>query len=131
MKESEKILFDLLKEVREDQKKDSKKIAKTETCVDKMKDDLEEVKVETAANTRHMGKHMYRTDLLEKLYTDSIKRIELLEEDSKKKDSEIQDLKTEKAVNIKSKAWVKDNIKWLLTTATLVVGIVSKVMGLW
>ena len=138
MKESEKILYDLLKEVREDQKKNSENITRTVSSVERMESDLESVKTETTANTKHMGEHMRRTDGVERsvnmltdLHKDNQKRIELLEGDSKKKDKLIQDLKIKEAVEKNTKSWLKDNIKWILGIVATIVTIVSKIMGLW
>lgn len=125
------IVYDLLKEVRDDQKEDSKKIEKTATHVEGIQEELKEVKKETALNTKHMGEHMARTEIAERglqiltdLHLDNQKRIELLEEDVKKKE-------VEKEAKKQFKNILKNDLKYWLTIATLVVGLATKLMGLW
>lgn len=152
MDENQKIIYDLLKEVRGDQKKDSKKLERVDTSVSEMqqqqkhmRQDLEAVKDETSTNTRHMGEHMARTEIAEQglkilteLHVDNQKRIELLEADSKKKDAIIAEMKQTKAVenavaegksDLKQK--FKDNLKWIIGIGAGITTIITKWLGLW
>jgi hypothetical protein len=152
MDENQKIIYDLLKEVRGDQKKDSKRIERVDTCVSEMqlqqkqmRNDIEDVKKETSTNTRHMGEHMARTEIAEQglklltdLHMDNQKRIELLEADSKKKDEVIAHLKEKDKIedavaktesSVKQK--IKDNIKWIIGIGAGITTIVTKWLGLW
>jgi len=138
MDDDQKIIYDLLTEVRNDQKKDSKRIQKTETCVSNMQGELAEVKRETKLNTKHMGEHMNRTALTEEsnrllreLHQDNQKRIEALEDSDKKKAEEISSLKEAKQVDEKVKHWFKDNLKYWLAITSLTVGLITKAIGLW
>ena len=134
MDENQKLVYDLLKEVRADQKTDSKKISATEACVSSIKDKLEEVERNTDENTKGLQKHMSRTEIAEKgldiltdLHKDNQDRIKNLEEDSKKKAELLNNLRVEK----EAKKWLKDNLKYWLAIAVLVAGLISKMTGLW
>lgn len=152
MDENQKIIYDLLKEVRGDQKKDSQRIERVDVSISEMqiqqkqmRHDLEDVKHETTTNTRHMGEHMARTELAEQglkmltdLHKDNQKRIEMLETDAKKKDQAIieiqrkRDLKEASDKGAKNfKNTIKKNITWIITVVAALVGVISKLMGLW
>ena len=148
MDESQKIIYDLLKDVREDQKKDSKKIHDTAERVAGLEPRVAKIEEETEKNRVGLDKHMSRTEIAEEglailkdLHADNQKRIkaneqriQMLEDDNKKKDKEILDLKTQKQVDESVKTTLKDmkeNWKYWLTIASLTVGLITKVLGLW
>lgn len=127
MDKYQKLIYDLLQEVREDQKEDSAKIAETAICVSDMKPRLERVENKTDINTKNLGEHMSRTDIAEEsigmlkdLYEDNQKRIAALEDDNKKKIAKEE-----------AKSWLKKNLKYWLTIATIVAALASKIAGLW
>lgn len=131
MDESQKIILDLLQEVRREQKKDSEKILKTDLCVNhiksnvsELKKDLSKVKEETIVNTAHMGEHMTRTEVAEK-------NLELLKNLYKDNQKRIISLENKNKIDEKIKHWFKDNLKYWLTIGVLMVGLITKISGLW
>ena len=141
MDENQKIIYDLLTEVRQDQKKDSVSIAETKACVKHVQSKLDEVEKHVdrnsknlAKNTEDVAEHISRTELAERsikaltdLHQDNQKRIQNLEEDSKKKDKALEELGFDK----KARHWLKENLKYWLAIAVLVAGLISKIAGLW
>ena len=133
-----KVIYDLLNEVREDQKKDSEKLHKVDASISFIQSEVREIKEETKVNTKNLSEHMRRTDgvenmvsVLTSLHQDNQKRIESLEEDSKKKDQEISELKNKEKAERNLKQKIKDNIGWIIGIVAATVGIISKLKGLW
>lgn len=123
----EKMLYDLLKEVRDDQKKHGEilgkhgeELAKQSVCMKNVQKDVGEMKKTVAKNTEDVEKHIYRTDMLEELHKDNQTRISQNEE---------RIIKLEEPV--KAKQWFKENLKWVLTVAALSATLITKIMGLW
>lgn len=145
MDENQKIIYDLLKEMRADQKEQIRQLSShgeelihQKTSIEKIQSDSSEMKSDVRDLKDNMAEHMRRTDgveqmvvILQELHTDNQKRIEELEEDSKKKDEIIRELKTTNLVNTRVKTWIKDNIKWFVTIVATLVGIATKIIGLW
>jgi hypothetical protein len=67
--DNKEIIYDLVKEVREEQKL--------------MKEDVSEIKQVLTLNTFSLQEHMRRTDVLEKLYYSQSNRLDTLEEPQK------------------------------------------------
>ena len=83
MATSYKIVYDLLKEVREDQKKHGEELAKQSVWLESIKQDVQ-------TNTSDLSEHIKRTqlnedqiDILKKMQESTEKRIVILEEPSK------------------------------------------------
>jgi phage terminase large subunit-like protein len=74
-----KILLDLLKEVREDQKSHGKELAKQSAYLEDVDSNVKDLKVTVAKNTDDIFHHIRRTDLLEALHKDNQKKIEQTE----------------------------------------------------
>ena len=126
-----KIIYDLLKEMREDQKHQGKKqveqgeeLVKQRVCLDNVQGNIKKIHQDVAENKEDWRTHMKRTDVLEQLHQDNQRRIDELEVKSKKKDERIS--KLEKPAI--AKAWLKENLKWILTVSVLGAGLVSKLM---
>jgi chromosome segregation ATPase len=113
------LLFDLLKEVREDQKEHGKTLAKQSAYLEGIDSDVKELKPVVAKNTEDISHHIMRTDILEALHRDNQKRIE---------QSESRLNKLEEPV--KAKEWIKNHIVALLgvigTIATILAYFFSK-----
>lgn len=71
-----KMIYDLLKEVREDQKKHGEELIKQSVCLDGLEKNVDK-------NTKDLTYHIHRTDVLEGLYKTSEERITKLEEPEK------------------------------------------------
>lgn len=141
MDENQKIIYDLLTEVRRDQKKDSEKIAETQVCVTEVRNKLELVEqhVDRNAeslknNTASLDEHIARTEVAEKsleilkeLHKDNQKRIEMLEEKRVESDRALAELGFEK----RARTWLKENFKYWLAIAGLAATLISKMAGLW
>lgn len=66
-------LFELMQEIREEQKEQGKTLTKLEVTFAKMEGSVEK-------NTEDLEYHIKRTDILEELHRDNAKRIERLEQ---------------------------------------------------
>lgn len=108
------LLFDLLKEMREDQKLHGRELVKQSTVLESLDCDIKELKPVVAKNTQDIAEHMRRTDLLERLHLDNQKRIEI---------SESRLNKLEEPV--KAKEWFKKNIIALLSTVATIITILA------
>lgn len=103
------MIYDLLTEVRGD--------------VKEMKDDLGNVKINVAQNTSDLKHHIRRTDLLQDLHESNKKLI-------KANEKKIEELEEPH----KAKKWLKS--QWLTygslaAAAASILGLITKVMGLW
>jgi chromosome segregation ATPase len=108
------LLFDLLKEVREDQKDHGKTLAKQSAYLEGIDSDVKELKPIVAKNTNDISNHMMRTDLLEDLHKDNQKRIEL---------SEARLEKLEEPV--KAKEWIKSHLVAILGVLGTIASILA------
>lgn len=113
-----KIILDLLKEVREDQKKHGTELAKQSVYLEKMESDVSELKATVSRNTDDIAHHIRRTDLLQEMHNDnqaaikknaaeiaaSVARLDKLEEP------------------VKAKAWIKTH---LVTISAVVTALAS------
>ena len=131
---NEELLLELLKEVRDDTKgngeklsKQGEELARQSTCLESLEEDMKEVRTDLSKNTADVAEHVRRSNLLEVLHMDNQKRIETLETDVKKKDDRIKKLERPEI----AKAWVRENLKWLLTISGLTTSLVTKLLGLW
>jgi glutamate synthase domain-containing protein 1 len=129
-----KLIYDLLKEMREDQKQQGEKqseqgeeLVKQRVCLDNVRKDIKKIQEDVAENKEDWRTHMKRTDVLEQLHKDNQKRIEELEVQSKKKDERIRKLERP----VIAKAWLKENVKWVLTISALGAGLVTKILEWW
>lgn len=118
-----KIVFDLLKEVREDQKQHGIELAKQSTYLEKMDSDVKDLKTTVFKNTEDIAHHIKRTDILEKLHKDNESKIE-------------QDQKRLNALEepVKAKAWIKKNfinLASLLTAFSSLLALITKLKGFW
>lgn len=119
----EKIIYDLLKEVRADQKRHSEELAKQSSYLDKMDRDLERLKDVTEKNTKDIEEHIRRTDLLEDLHKLNEGKIEL-------NNQRLAILEEP----VKAKAWIKKNLLSLSSTAaalSAIAALIAKIKGLW
>jgi gas vesicle protein len=116
-----KIVFELLKEVREDQKKHGIELAKQSTLLDNVEGDLKELKTTVSRNTDDIAHHIRRTDLLQELHKDNenaiAKNAEQIEESAARLD------KLEEPV--KAKEWVKNNIITISAVVTALASIAA------
>lgn len=110
---SDKLMLDLLKEVRVDQKKQGEEQTKQGVCLNILQKDCSEMKTTIAKNTANLAEHMSRTVRLEEKDEDKQERLEKLEEGPK------------------AKAWFKKNIKNLLIILGAAATVISKIAGLW
>lgn len=106
-----KIILDLLKEVRDDQKKHGTELAKQSACLENMDADFKELKATVRENTDDIAHHIKRTDILEALHKDNQKKIDLNEERLDKLEEPI-----------KAKEWIK---KYMITISAVITALVS------
>ena len=104
-----KIIYDLLKEVREDQKKQGDELKEQSKCLVSVQGDLKY--------------HIRRTDILEKLHKDNQHKIELSE---KRIDKLEEPAKVNSYLSEKWKYWTAGIV--LIST---VVTLITKIKGLW
>lgn len=103
------IIFDLLKEVREEQKEQSKELASQSKCLIKMEASIER-------NTDDLKNHIKRTEQNEQMIELNIKRIEKLEEPERIKN------------------WIKNKYLFIgsfIATLLSITALISKIKGLW
>ena len=117
-KDDQKILFDLLKEVREDQKEHGKELAKQSAYLVSMDSDVKELKETVFVNTKDIAHHISRTDGLQTLHEDNKKRIDQADQMITMVQSRIDKLEEPK----KALAWVKAH---LVTIASILTAILS------
>jgi len=117
-KDDQKILFDLLKEVREDQKEHGKELAKQSAYLVSMDSDVKELKETVFVNTKDIAHHIARTDGLQTLHEDNKKRIDQADQMIVLVQSRIDKLEEPK----KALAWVKAH---LVTIASILTAILS------
>ncbi len=109
-----KIVFDLLKEVREDQKEHGKELAKQSADLQNLKSDVSDLKVNVSKNTDDVAHHIRRTDLLQTLHDENQKKVE---------DHNLRLEKLEEPV--KAKAWIKQHIVSISAIATALASIAA------
>ena len=104
-----KMLFELLKEVREDQKTHGMELAKQSAILDNLDNDVKDLKKTVARNTEDIAHHIRRTDGLQDLYDSNRTRIT---------DVETRVGKLEEPV--KAKAWIKSNLVSVISICTAI-----------
>jgi len=143
-----KTIYDLLKEVRDDQKEHNKEAQETREAlvkqgvsIENIKSDISEMKVVASRNTDNIEEHMQRTyqvevgqekmfTELERLHVDNLKRIEELQLAYVNVKERVNKLEEPQ----KAKAWLKKNylaIASILTATGSLVALASKVLGWW
>ena len=103
------MLFELLKEVREDQKKHGNELAKQSAILDNLDSDVREMKTTVSKNTEDIAHHIRRTDVLQALYDSNITRI-----------NEAEGRLDKLEEPVKAKAWVKDHMVSILSVLTAI-----------
>jgi len=116
-----KIVFELLKEVREDQKKHGIELAKQTADLDNLKQDVSELKEDVSRNTEDVAHHIRRTDLLQELHKDNQQAIE--KNELKIVESEARLDKLEEPV--KAKEWIKSHIVTISAVVTALASIAA------
>ena len=106
-----KIIFDLLKEVREDQKTQGQELAKQGAHIENMASDVNELKSSVSKNTEDIAHHIKRTDLLQALHDENQKKVD----DHQARLDELEG-------PIKAKEWIK---KHLVTISAIVTALAS------
>jgi len=109
-----KILFDLLKEVREDQKNHGRELSKQSAYLENLDSDVKELKVSVLQNTEDISHHIRRTDILQELHKDNQKRIANSEERLDKLEEPV-----------KARKWLKKNTKSVKVILSIVLITVS------
>jgi hypothetical protein len=112
-----KIVFELLKEVREDQKKHGTELAKQSAYLENMDSDVKQLKGEVAQNTKDLAHHIKRTDILETLHRDNQKKIELSE-------TRLENLEEP----VKAKEWLKKHVVTIVSVVTAIASIVALIL---
>ena len=125
-----KVIYGLLKEMREDQKthgeklaKHGEELAKQSICLKNLEEDVKDIKQDVSENKEDVAYHIKRTDILEALHKDNQEKI---------KYSDIRIKKLEEPV--KAKAWIKKNyltISSIIITTLSIVSLVTKFFGWW
>jgi hypothetical protein len=108
-----KIIFDLLKEVREDQKQQGQELAKQGAHIENMAADVCELKASVSKNTEDIAHHIKRTDLLQELHQENQAKIE-------KSEARLDKLEEP----VKAKEWIKQHI---ITISAIVTAVASAV----
>ena len=116
-----KIVFELLKEVREDQKQQGVELAKQSVCLENLDTNVKELKVTVNKNTDDIAHHIRRTDLLQELHQDNQDKIQesVVEIDA----SKIRLDKLEEPV--KARAWIKTHLVTISAVLTALVSIAA------
>lgn len=104
-----KMLFELLKEVREDQKTHGIELAKQSAILDNLDSDVKELKNTVRENTDDIAHHIRRTDELQALYSSNKFRIDDVEGRLEKLEEPV-----------KAKAWVKAHMVSIISVLTAV-----------
>lgn len=138
MSENQKIIYDLLKEVRKKQDEAAKELVQQSTCLGNLELDTKDMKKDIADLKDDMAHHIARTDgvehmvtILKDLHEDNKDKIEVLEKALKNETSIITELKNEHLVNNRVKSYFKKNIIWILSVISALIGIGTKIIGLW
>ena len=109
-----KIIFELLKEVREDQKQQGQELAKQGANIQNMAADVCELKTSVSKNTEDIAHHIKRTDLLQELHKENQEAI---------KNSEARLDKLEEPV--KAKEWIKNHVVTISAIVTALASIAA------
>lgn len=113
-----KMLYDLLQEVREDQKQHSRELYKQSAYLENMDSDVKELKTTVGRNTEDIAHHIRRTDILQDLHKDNQRKIEM---------SEARIDKLEEP--IKAKEWVKKNVIAISAIITTLISIAALLLN--
>lgn len=113
-----KIVFELLKEVREDQKKHGIELAKQTADLDNLKEDVGELKVTVTRNTDDVAHHIRRTDMLQELHKDNEAAIKDNTEKIEQGEARLNKLEEP----VKAKEWFKSHI---VTISAIVTALAS------
>lgn len=139
-----KTIYDLLKEMREDQKEHGKSIQESEKVLVKQSEqlgavqkDIEQMKIDVADNKDGLLEHMRRTDILEKLHENAQK----LHIDNAKKIYELEKLHIDNSKRIekleepqKAKDWLKKNylnVVSIITATASILALFTKLLSWW
>ena len=112
-----KIILDLLKEVREDQKEHSKELYKQSAYLQSMDSDVKELKITVSKNTEDIAHHIRRTDLLQELHSENQERIE-------KSEARLEKLEEP----VKAKEWIKNHAVAIITAAAAIASIIALIL---
>ncbi len=116
-----KIVFELLKEVREDQKKHGIELAKQTADLDNLKQDVGELKATVNRNTDDIAHHIRRTDLLQEMHKDNQ---EAIQENTAK--IELGEARLDKLEEpVKAKEWVKSHIVTISAVVTALASVAA------
>ena len=118
-----KELFDLLREMQEEQREQGKENAKQSIHLEHLKEDVSEIKKSVDINTKDLAYHIKRSDNLEKItknnedkITNNSQRIEKLEEP------------------VKAKKWLKKHYVSAISMIIAILSIISlvtRLLGIW
>lgn len=121
------MLYDLLKEVREDQKKHGEELAKQSVSLVNLSSEQKEIKKDLKYHIKRTDEVQESNRMLTELHQDNQKKIEQNETRIKLLEEPVK----EKKVIEKYKDKIKGNWKFWLGIVGAVVGIASKIAGLW
>jgi chromosome segregation ATPase len=116
-----KIVFELLKEVREDQKKHGIELAKQTADLDNLKQDVRELKTDVSQNTDDLAHHIRRTDLLQELHRDNQDAIQKSEQKIEENEARLDKLEEP----VKAKEWIKTHIVTISAVVTALASIAA------
>jgi chromosome segregation ATPase len=120
------LIFDLLKEVREDQKEQGKELAKQSGYLVSMDSDVKELKQTVSVNTKDIAHHIARTDGLQTLHEDNKKRIDQADQMIAMMNNRIDKLEEPK----KALAWVKAHLVTIASVLTAILSLIALVATL-
>lgn len=112
-----KIVHDLIKEVREDQKDQGQTLAKQSVILEHLDRDIKTIKKDVAQNTKDLSHHIARTDEVQNLNADNKIRIDDLE-------SRLKALEEP----VKAKEWLKKHIVSLLSILTAIASLAALII---
>jgi chromosome segregation ATPase len=108
---------ELLKEVRDDQKRHGTELAKQSVYLEQMDMDVKELKTTVSINTKDIAHHIKRTDDLQDLYQSYVTKIDQSHERLNKLEEPV-----------KAKAWVKAHLVSIISVLTAIASIVALVL---
>lgn len=116
-----KIVFELLKEVREDQKKHGIELAKQTADLNNLKQDVSELKTTVNKNTDDIAHHIRRTDLLQELHRDNQEAIKENADNIEKSVVRLDKLEEP----VKAKEWIKTHMVTISAVVTALASIAA------
>lgn len=109
-----RLIRELLREVREDQKRHGNELSKQSVYLETMDADVKELKSTVARNTEDIAHHIRRTDALQDLYDSHRTQIDASEERLSKLEEPV-----------KAKAWVKANLVTVMSVLTAIATVAA------